>query len=826
MKKIFFLICCILCGGAISKAAPLSFVGTYPENGAQISSFNDILLKFDLTDIINEYGEGEWGICCNGFYFSMLPQMEKSVALYKGNKDSGEVLDRMYETIDVTDEGFKVGSDFHISFPNVQVESGQEYTIVVTYNMFAGRKEDSSWIGDTEYSFANNPLSITFYGASDVAKVLSVESNSIENGVQYATIPSVKIAFNHEIAVNEGAVATLMEETTTIASSSNIVVSSDDAKSVVITFPEETIYNGHIYNVILPEGSISVAGESDVVNSEISIQLEGASYRSFGTGRVRPSNNSVTVLGEITIPFNFPTAEGKNYGFVALDNGDQTPFTAYLYAGNDDSTEPIETMIGDVTSDSKGLVFSPSITPEPESAYTLVIPEGNVKAYEIGAIRNTYLKDYISERIELHYTTPAISDLPLWQPNAVNVSEGSELDHIDYFIVNCPDYEYDGTIYETVASQTDDLGGVLYEVTADGEKEISTFRITRQALTTESEIGSGQYVGRHFVGEVNQDLYAGKEYRVVMTANKFIVKNNFIGNYIGNSEVSVTVKGAASTEMKSEFTNNIVEGQTASNLGVVSIYTNDPVAAVEGAVIELRNGEDVKTASIRVAAEEGYSHIYADFSDADHKALALDRATEYTVVLPQGSLTHAENENLVNNEYSFSVNGLEKEAEPIVPEYVSVDFMIDNYASTSYRMVKGEPSTIKVNATDEWYLKSLTLNGEDVIENVSEEGFYTLPALEADAELAAEFSYFEDLEMTETTGVGTIDGSNGTISVYNDGGVIVIENLAAGDNVAVYTVNGMVIKSFVASKDIMYIDAPMGQVYIIRVNNGAVKLQH
>lgn len=823
MRKLILSLISIICGGAWLHSAPLIYIGAEPRDQSSVSSISNISLNFDLSEIIAEYGEGEWGICCSGYYSKRKPAEEQSAALYKGDKDTGELIERIYTTIRPSDVDFEIGSNLNLSFADVQLETGQKYTLVLTYDMYAGKKGEETWMVDTKLSFFENPITLTFYGGSDIAKVLSMESNSIESNVQYETIPSVKITFNHDVEVTANAAATLAEDGSLVANSTNIAVDAEDSKSIVITFPEEVLYNSHKYNMVLPEGAVSVAGEPDVVNSEISIQLEGASYRYFGTGRVRPSNNSVTVLGEITIPFKFPEVEGKNYGFVALDNGDQTPFTAYLYAGNDDTTEPIETMIGTVTSDSKGLVFTPSITPEPESAYTLVIPEGNVKAYEIGAIRNTYLKDYISERVELHYTTPAVSDLPLWQPTAANITEGAELEHLDYFIVNCPDYEYDGTIYETVASQNGGLGGALYEVTADGEKEVATFRITRQTLSSESEIGNGQYNGRYFVGEVNKDLYAGKEYRVVMTANRFIVKNNFIGKYIGNSEVSITVKGAASTGLKSEFVSNIAEGQTASHLGVVSLYTTDPVAVVEGAAIELRNGENVKTAPVRIAAEEGYSHIYADFSDADHKALALDKGVEYTVVLPQGSVAHTENENLVNNEYSVKINGLAEEA---VTEYISIDLTIDDFASATYRMVKGEPTVINVKGADNWELASLTLNGTDVTDKVTEAGLYEVPALDANATLDAKFEYAEEIQFMDlTTGVDTInvDGSNYTVG--KDGDYVVIYNANKGDLITVYTVGGMQMASHVADNDTVKILLP-GGIYIVRINNVTFKIQH
>lgn len=825
MKFAWFLI--ILSIATNIHAQTLKYIGSTPAADATASDLSSIILEFDLSDVIETHGGtvDDWGICSSSTaYIASMPQLEKTAAIYKGTKEDGELLERIAITVKPPNERFKIGNTYEISFTPFEVEKDQLYTLVVKYDFYAGKVGESTWTVDTKLSFQNNPLVISFYGGDNGIKILSVESTSIPENESFEMLPaSIIVDFNYDVDIIDGKEVSVMENGQIITTASNIAVNSLNSKSIVISFPEEKLYNGHNYNIILPEGIVAIANEPNILNSEISILISGASFRTFGTGRVRPSDGSTTVMGEITIPFKFPEAEGKNYGFVAMDNGDQTPFTGYLYLGNDFSAEPVETMIGEVTSDMKGLIFRPTIVPEPETEYTLVIPEGNVKAYEIGAAHNAYLKDYISERVELHYTTPSVASLPLWQPSAVNISDGDELEHIDYFIVNSPDYEYEGTIYNTISAKLDREGGKLYEVTEDGDVEIASFNITRPTLTAESEIGNGQYIGRHFVGKVDKDLYAGKTYKLVLLSGGFVVDNPFIGHYIGNSEVSVTVKGAASTELKSEFVSNIAEGQTASHLGVVSLYTTDPVAVVEGAAIELRNGENVKSAPVRIAAEEGYSHIYADFSDADHKALALDKGVEYTVVLPQGSVAHTENENLVNNEYSVKINGL---AEDAVTEYISIDLTIDDFASATYRMVKGEPTVINVKGADNWELASLTLNGTDVTDKVTEAGLYEVPALDADATLDAKFEYAEEIQFMDlTTGVDTInvDGSNYTVG--KDGDYVVIYNAAKGDLITVYTVGGMQMASHVADNDTVKILLP-GGIYIVRINNVTFKIQH
>ena len=160
-------------------------------------------------------------------------------------------------------------------------------------------------------------------------------------------------------------------------------------------------------------------------------------------------------------------------------------------------------------------------------------------------------------------------------------------------------------------------------------------------------------------------------------------------------------------------------------------------------------------------------------------------------------------------------------------ELVSVDFEIDGYASVTYRMVKNEPTGIYIRNTKDWKLVSLTLDDNDVTEYVTEEGYYEVPALESNAKLSAKFEYAYDIELTEGSGIGNIYSENREIKVYNDADNIVVEGLIEGDNVSVYTVGGMMIANHVATTmDTLYIAAPAQSIYIIRVNNGAVKLQH
>lgn len=808
MRKIIVVILNLVLGFTVAHALgeyPITITGSTPASGESISSFDNITLHFDFSKFyespdIDE--NGNWGVCTSA------TDGIREIQLFKGSPDNGEVLSTLCESISYTSDKLVPGTDFQFSFPGQAIEPGQLYTIKITYGFFASEpgvnNKKARQISRTDYD--ENPFFIEFIGTNNDAN-LNFSAIYPQKDSSLNSASEFKISFAEPIAIASSSPISnvrLLKDGEIIANPIDIAVLDAEPETAIIYFDNVLLYKGNSYSLIIDGGVFSNQDNSIILNNDLEFQYFGDSWNYFSLKRgLYPADGAEVIeIGNVNIPFNFP----EGYGFKTTSSG-PVEINADLYVGGLDG-EKIGSYVFEASdADATILVGSVSTPLDAGQSYTLIVPKEQVVARNLTGIGS--IEGWTNDDVVINLTTPSADAIDVVEINGEIPSQAESIDNVT---LSVSPYKYKELDYDVVSCDSPVIK--LFE----DEEEISSYPLELAKVENSTVIQTKEVL--------NISLAKGKTYRLVLPAGTVAPDHNFLGKYAANKELSFTIEGMATGELKAEFTSNIAEGQTASHLGVVSIYTANPVAAVEGAALELRNGEEVKTAPVRVSVENGYSHIYADFSDADHKALALERATEYTVVLPQGSVTDASNESLINNEYSFSISGLEKEAEPIVPEYVSVDFMIDNYASTSYRMVKGEPSTIKINATDEWYLKSLTLNGEDVIENVSEEGFYTLPALEADAELAAEFSYFEDLEMTEVSGIGSIENGNRNVSVYNDGNVIVIENLEAGDNVAVYTVNGMVIKSFVAGKDIMYIDAPVGQVYIIRVNNGAVKLQH
>ncbi len=534
MKKLLIWSVLVLFGSLMANSQALKFVGSSPANGEKVSSLNSIELEFDFSDVIAKYGENElWGVGCSGLYDEYLGDTpEQSVRIYKGTQNGGELLGRIYETIKPNNNLFRAEKNFLISFPDVYIEPGQQYTIVVSYNFYAGVKGDKKWKTDTKLSYAANPLVLTFYGASETAKVLSCESNSIGENAKFEKLSDeIRLTFNHDVEVLTDALATVTENNIIVATASGIKVDAADSKSVLVSFPETPLYNGHKYTLNVPAGVIGVAGETDVTNQEISVPFEGLSFRSFGVGRVSPANNSTTIMDNINVPFKFPVIEGSDwaYGFVNIKDA---KYPMKIYKGTEENGQLVATINGEPNNNS--LDFAVDFAIEPATQYTCVIDEGTVKPYAIGDPKESYLKDYISDKVVLTYTTPALTDLGKLTVNCKDIKDNDVVEHLGAVSFTSPGYDYNGTTYGIFVTDNDagNLPGYVYDVTDGEETEVCRFKFSRYALDD-------------LVAQINTDLYEGHKYRVVIPAKTFRVNgSNFLGRYVFNEELSVSLTGA------------------------------------------------------------------------------------------------------------------------------------------------------------------------------------------------------------------------------------------------------------------------------------------
>lgn len=786
----------------------IKYQTSIPENNSEISSLNELTLQFDFSDVYASLGgtENDWGVCVNSTaYNELVPEYAKIIAIYEGTPEDGIALERIAETIKPPHEKFKTGSSITFNFPNIEIKPKQIYTIVVNYIFYAGKVGDTSWTKSTKLDLSKEPLVLTFRGGNEPQKVLKLEQTLTDLNAMYEQVPQLKLGFNYGVKVLQNAKATLNENEIIVAESSNISVDPENHKNILITFPETTLYNGHVYECVIPENMIGIEEEENVLNQNISVQIHGASYHSFGIGRVSPPNNSTAIIDNIVVPFKFPVIEGSNwsYGFVNIKNA---KYPMRLYKGTEEDGELIATINGEP--DNSSLEFAITCNVESGTLYTCVIDEGTVKAYAIGDPRESYLKDYISEKVVLTYTTPTLESLPELVLPQSNVQDGSSLESVETITIADAYYVYNGTQYilGIAPSASFKTAGVLYEVLADGsEKEVKRFEVNKSGRDA-------------VVLRVNEQLYQGKNYRIVIPAGTITAANNFLKQFVGNKEYSITVTGAKSTESTGEFTSGMVEGQNLSHVGVVSFYTAGDVKATDNARLELRKGEEtVASAPVRVVKEEGYTHIYADFSGEGHKPFATEKGVNYAAVLPQGTVAETANENLLNKEYSVPFTGMAPEA-----VYHNVTLSLDNAAAQTSAVEEGKTVSFQLTPVDDlWKVESVE---NATLDEAS--GMYVTEPVNADLEVKATFALVNPVDFNFTTGVGEVPAGC-AYSVRSEGEMLIIEGVTAGDNIRIYTTGGTLIadKTVPADMSVAAMNLASG-IYIVAINNTTLKIRH
>lgn len=579
MKVIYITLLLLSLSLGNCLAQSLKYVGSTPATGSDVKDFKEVVLEFDLTDVISTYGEGDWAICNqSGKKTSRKPA--RYATLYKGDADTGEQIEQQAINIGPLYNNYVVGNTYSISFPDVEVESGQQYSLVVSYEFYAYKVGDASWTTGSLLNLGSDPLVLTFYGASEPSKVLKYVGSDIDGSVKYEHIPAVKFTFNHNVAVNDGAQATVSEGGTALATSTSVQVDPADPKTVIATFSEEAdLYNGHNYTCVLPAGAVSLADDASVTSTEASVTFEGAQFRSFGTGRISPAQNSVTLMDYIAVPFNFPVIDGSNYsyGFVYVKD---IKYPMKVYKGEESDT-PIDTVYG--YPDNNSLIFGVKCDLDADQDYTLVIEEGTVKAYAIGAPNYAYLKDYISEKVVLHYRTPAVEDLPKLVLSDCRTADGAYLKHIDevdwwpasYYSYNNREYQ-PGYKVDDATSQ-----GILYRITDSGEEEVKRVPLTAWSNT-------------RVTAKVNADLYDGCRYRLVIPQGTLSIGNNaFLKKYVSNEEASIYLNGTKEESVALSYTvNGLSEMTTTVTKGSVITLALHPTDGWKVQTLTL-NGESV-----------------------------------------------------------------------------------------------------------------------------------------------------------------------------------------------------------------------------------------
>ena len=186
----------------------------------------------------------------------------------------------------------------------------------------------------------------------------------------------------------------------------------------------------------------------------------------------------------------------------------------------------------------------------------------------------------------------------------------------------------------------------------------------------------------------------------------------------------------------------------------------------------------------------------------------------YKLIIPTSSYNFGEQfEGYTNGPMQVNYMVMKMPVVNVTVEMVTVPVLEDRAAA------------INLQPAADWKLASLTLNDEDVTADVKD-NVYTLEGIKEAASLKAIYEYAHEVTIVETTGVGEIETDGKTVKVYNEGENIVIEGVAEGTDIKVYTANGMNIASVKSTQDTVKVSAPQEQIYVVLVGDKAIKIKH
>ena len=151
----------------------------------------------------------------------------------------------------------------------------------------------------------------------------------------------------------------------------------------------------------------------------------------------------------------------------------------------------------------------------------------------------------------------------------------------------------------------------------------------------------------------------------------------------------------------------------------------------------------------------------------------------------------------------------------VVQKMVKLTMQNSYYNNVIFFLLPGTEQKIQiVNIDPMFVLNTVMFNDENVTEQLVD-GVYTTPALEEDAVI--NISY--DIPTAEDTPM-----QNSRIKAYGYRGDVVVVGCERGESIAIYDVDGILLRTIFATSNTMRIAMPTDAVYVVKVADAAVKV--
>lgn len=808
----------------------LKLQGIFPSENSAITDF-DFTITFDISEVIQTYGDDQYGIGWVGFHNDKLPAKEKSISLYEGNDETGILLGRTC-TSNFTGktDGFTPGNSIRISFPGLIPTEGKVYTLVITneFKVYTKDKGATS-LANTTLSYFDSPYKCSFIGGKASNENLTLVGSSIQSGSDVERLSELTYTFNIPVNIASDTPLQIKEGDNIVAESENAFL-SEDMLSVTYKFNDINLYLSHLYSISLPQGLIVSVDNPNLTNEAFDITFNGSSIIRCNLKYSSPTDGSCYIFDKIECVFDMPS----NY-IMYHDQSTIVNHKLYIYEDIIDEEHLQCALNGTVNSSQDGFTWSNTLSLKPGRTYICYIPEGQIRAYS--TITNNYAKDCANAQVLIRVTTPSIEEsgyppIVLGDPvigkhdaGGSVLKNGDAIGSIDLLEIAPVDIFYTGKDGESKFRLSEDTfkhTGYLYDITSGTPeliKEVSLNVVQRE---------TSFYYYTVISAPLSSVFFEGHRYRFVIPRDEFTILYPPLYNYVRTPEYSIEFEGSTPTEARL-VSSTLQDGEELSELGNV-VWTFKGQFELNPEAEALLKYNNIINRWLLTSKYDGsgntrvVAHIYLDLSG---KPLPLQKGVDYTLTLPEGALYYLTDASIVNKEVSVTFKGVEAKPEVQEPELVNAEVSINGFHTATLDAVKGRKLNVSLIPDGNWTVTALTRDGNDVLPFMQEnDGVYTTPALTADTKIAATIEY--DGVIINDIASEVVEIPETSVKVYSDGEHIVVDGINAGDVVAVYSTNGMLIaeQTMNASDRAMQITIANGQIYIVRVNDKAVKIQH
>ncbi|MDE7382107.1 MAG: hypothetical protein K2N03_08310 [Muribaculaceae bacterium] len=820
-KRLLGLILTAFVSIFVAKSQDLVFDGITPAPGSEISSF-DFVLKFDLSKIIENNGQADYGVGWVGYHNDKRPTKEESVTIYKGDPADKIVIGRCCDDYyNGGDADFVPSSEVKISVPGAIPEPGVTYTMVICNEFEVYTKENGAKpYPNSLIDYFTNPITYTFTGAAVSAEKLNVASCSVSANQSIETLDEVVFTFSQSVSINSANPLVVNENDAVYATSTDAVL-SDDKTTVTYKFDNLSLLLDHLYIISLPWGAVSSDANASETNNAFNVPVTGTSVGHFMLVSSIPNAEQKTIFSTVEGIFDMPEGMQIYKGPESALN-----LNGSLYKDTVAEENLVGILQGESNSTKNGIVWTNRFSLYPASTYVLYMPAGQFRARDIAT--GKLVNDWYNGEVNIILKTPSIEEsgvpkvefqapvLGIYNANGNNVTlnNGDKINEITTidFLYKDLRYSYNGEYVGATMTDTGSRSIDIYDITDDTPVLIKSAHLIQQTYETTT------YYYSVYRATVNTPFFEGHKYKVVLPAGTFGATPTSIRNFSLNDEFAV------------EF-----EGATPSSVDLISCSLSDNVELSElSSVVWKFKGDFVKNPDSNVIFKSssvgwelptyvstylGTTTVQAFTCKSDGSPETFQNGKQSQLIFPEGLIYYAGDENIKNSEYIITITGVEKTPEVIKPEYVKLTVEVNGIANVQQQAVKGEIATFTLNPTDDWKVESV------VGATQSAANTYKTLALTADTTVKVELAYEGAWAKEVWTNVYEIEAENSRI--FKDGDNIIVEGAKPDQTICVYNIAGLLVNTANSEdgKDRVILTVSKNQeFYIVTVAGKAAKI--